>query len=72
MVKNKIYIDVKRTQTMRIEVSEEEGYEIPDDMAGFAEFYAELKMTNAWDIVRDVDWDKAITEGIDSNISIVK
>jgi hypothetical protein len=55
MIKNKIYIDVKRTQTMRIEVSEEEGYDIPDDMAGFAEFYAELKITNAWDIVRDVD-----------------
>lgn len=72
MVKNKIYIDVKRTQTMRIEVSEEEGYDIPDDMAGFAEFYAELKTNDAWDIVQDADWDDAVTESTDIKVSIAK
>ena len=36
MIKNKIYIDVKRTQTIRVEISEEEGYDVPDDMIGFA------------------------------------
>jgi hypothetical protein len=72
MVKNKIYIDVKRIQTMRIEVSETEGYNIPDDMVGFAEFYAELKTNSAWDIVQDADWDDAITESMDVEVSIAK
>ncbi len=72
MVKNKVYIDVKRTQTMRIEVSETEGYDIPDDMAGFAEFYAELKTNDAWGIVQDTGWDEAVTESTDIEVSIAK
>lgn len=32
MIKNKIYIDVERTQTFIIELSEETGYHIPSTM----------------------------------------
>lgn len=61
MIKNKIYIDVKRTQTIRVEVSEEEGYDVPDDMIGFAEFYSEIK-DNAYILAKHADWDNTDTE----------
>lgn len=64
MIKNKIYIDVKRTQTIRVEVSEEEGYDIPDDMAGFAEFYSEIK-DDAYSLAKEADWDNPETEDYD-------
>lgn len=50
MIKNKIYIDVERTQTFRIELSEETGYDIPSTMVEFAEFYSDVKM-NPWDFI---------------------
>lgn len=61
MIKNKIYIDVKLTKTMRIEISEEEGYDVPDTIAEFAEFYCDIK-NDAYDIAKEQDWDEAETE----------
>ncbi|QEG08905.1 hypothetical protein [Aeromonas phage 4L372XY] len=61
MNKNKIYIDVKRTQTIRVEISEEEGWDIPDDMVDFAEFYADIK-NDSYSFAKDANWDKPDTE----------
>lgn len=64
MIKNKIYIDVRRIQTIRVEVSEEEGYNVPDDMIGFAEFYSEIK-EDAYSLAKQTDWDNPETEDYD-------
>lgn len=61
MIKNKIYIDVKRTQTIRVEISEEEGYNVPDDMIGFAELYADIKNA-AHCIGMQAEWNMPDTE----------
>jgi len=61
MIKNKIYIDVKRTQTIRVEISEEEGYDVHDDMIGFAEFYADIK-NDSHDFAKDANWEEPVTE----------
>lgn len=61
MIKNKICIDVKRTQTIRVEISEEEGYDVPDDMIGFAEFYADIK-NDSYDFAKEANWEEPDTE----------
>lgn len=61
MTKNKIYIDVKRTQTIRVEISEEEGYAVPADMIGFAKFYADIK-NDSYDFAKEANWEEPDTE----------
>lgn len=71
MVKNKIYIDVQRVQTLRIEVSEETGFDVPDDMIGFAEFYKDIN-DDSYSLATEADWEEADVEYRDIKVSIKK
>ena len=62
----KIMIEVKRTQYLTVEVSETEGFDVPEDEIDFAEFYASVKMDPS-DCIEHVDWDDA-----ESKVEFVK
>lgn len=58
---HKIMIQVKRIQHLVVEVSESEGFEVPDDPIYFAEFYASVKQDPS-DSISHVDWDDSESE----------
>lgn len=65
----KIMIEVKRTQYLTVEVSESEGFYVPEDEIEFAEFYASVKMDPS-DCIEHVNWDDADNEIEFKKISI--
>lgn len=58
---HKILIQVKRIQHMTVEVSESEGFDVPEDALDFAEFYASVKQ-DPMDCIDHVEWDDADVE----------
>lgn len=56
MSERKIYIDVKREQYLRVEISESEGFDIPEEINEFIKFYEQVKDDVA-DIAENQGWD---------------